>query len=80
LTVNSCIKQNIEVIDDSLKESRIVKLLENITDGSKILIFCQTKRGCDRLADVLKREKYQAISIHGDKSQSVKIPFFVLKL
>jgi superfamily II DNA/RNA helicase len=71
LAVNSSIKQNIEIVDESMKESRAVKLLENITDGSKILIFCQTKRACDRLADVLKRERYQAMSIHGDKSQSV---------
>lgn len=70
LAVNSSIKQNIEIVDESMKESRAVKLLENITDGSKILIFCQTKRACDRLADVLKRERYQAMSIHGDKSQS----------
>lgn len=60
-----------------MKESRMIKLLENITDGSKILIFCQTKRGCDRLADALKREKYQAISIHGDKSQNVMFNLFL---
>jgi superfamily II DNA/RNA helicase len=70
LAVNSCIKQNIEVLDGRLKEPRMLKLLENITDNSKILIFCQTKRGCDDLANALKREKFNSISIHGDKTQS----------
>jgi ATP-dependent RNA helicase DDX5/DBP2 len=69
LAVNHMIKQNIEVIDDRMKKSRLVKLLQTIMDGSKILIFCQTKRGCDSLARGLSMENWPVVAIHGDKSQ-----------
>ena len=41
-------------------------------DGSKILIFCQTKRGADQLASMLGSSNMNAVAIHGDKSQGVK--------
>jgi ATP-dependent RNA helicase DDX5/DBP2 len=47
LAVTSRIKQNVEVIDNSIKRYRITKVLEGAMDGSKILIFCQTKKGTD---------------------------------
>lgn len=79
LSVNIKIEQNIEVIDGSKKRYRILSLLENIMDGSKMLIFCQTKRGADSLTNMLGNYGLSAISIHGDKTQSVTItidPFF----
>lgn len=33
------------------------------------LVFLDTKRGVDNLNDFLNRRNYNAISIHGDKSQ-----------
>jgi len=85
LAVNNRIKQNIEVIENSNKRYRfyylkywnwllyrITKLLGNISDGSKILIFTQTKRSADYLSDDLCSNGLKAIAIHGDKSQSVK--------
>ena len=63
------IKQNIEIIDERMKKPRLVKLLQMIMDGSKIIIFCQTKRGCDHLARSLSMENWPALAIHGDKSQ-----------
>ena len=63
------IKQNIEVIDERMKRPRIIKLLQTIMDGSKMIIFCQTKRGCDNLARSLTMENWSALAIHGDKTQ-----------
>ncbi len=40
-------------------------------DGSKILIFTQTKRGADQLSEMLSSNGASAMSIHGDKTQSV---------
>ena len=34
------------------------------------MIFCQTKRGCDSLTSTLNQNGYQAVAIHGDKSQA----------
>jgi len=46
-------------------------LLEKISDGSKILIFTQTKKSADYLTDMLCSNGLKAIAIHGDKSQNV---------
>ena len=69
LAVNRMIKQNIEVVDERMKKPRLVKLLQTIMDGSKMIIFCQTKRGCDYLARALSMENWPAVAIHGDKTQ-----------
>lgn len=39
-------------------------------DGSKILIFTETKKGCDQVTKQLRMSGWPALSIHGDKSQS----------
>lgn len=41
--------QVVEVMQDFDKYPRIRKLLEAEMDGHKILIFCETKRGCDEV-------------------------------
>ena len=38
-------------------------------DGRRILIFCETKRGCDAVTRQLRQDGWPALSIHGDKSQ-----------
>jgi len=47
-----------------------VKLLEDIMDGSRILIFMDTKKGCDQVTRQLRMDGWPALSIHGDKSQA----------
>ncbi|OMO66308.1 hypothetical protein COLO4_30652 [Corchorus olitorius] len=49
---------------------RLVKLLEDIMDGSRILIFMDTKKGCDQVTRQLRMDGWPALSIHGDKSQA----------
>lgn len=46
-----------------------MKLVRGIYDGSKILIFCQTKKNSDWVSRTLQNEGFRAVSIHGDKSQ-----------
>jgi superfamily II DNA/RNA helicase len=50
--------------------SRLVKLLEDVMDGSRILIFMDTKKGCDQITRQLRMDGWPALSIHGDKSQA----------
>lgn len=38
-------------------------------DGNKILIFVETKKGCDQVNRQLRMDGWSALSIHGDKSQ-----------
>lgn len=39
-------------------------------DGSRLLIFLETKRGCDQVTRKLRLDGWPALSIHGDKSQA----------
>jgi len=48
----------------------LLKILSRIMDGSKILIFSDTKKNTDFLCRKLRESGYPALSIHGDKSQA----------
>lgn len=61
--------QHVEVITPSEKHRRLEQILRSQDSGSKVLIFCTTKRMCDTLARTLERQ-FGASAIHGDKSQS----------
>ena len=38
-------------------------------DGRRVLIFSETKKGCDAVTRQLRMDGWPALSIHGDKSQ-----------
>jgi ATP-dependent RNA helicase DDX5/DBP2 len=59
----------VEVITPSEKLRRLEQILRSHDSGSKILIFCTTKRMCDQLSRTLDRH-FGAAAIHGDKSQN----------
>lgn len=50
------------------KQRRLEQILRSQERGSKIIIFCSTKRLCDQLARSMGRA-FGAAAIHGDKSQ-----------
>lgn len=49
---------------------RLIKLLKEMMDGSRILIFMETKKGCDQVTRQLRMDGWPALSIHGDKNQA----------
>merc|ERR1711933_222129 len=51
------------------KRARLKRLLEKVMDGSKILIFAQSKRDCDELTREMRLDGWPALCIHGDKKQ-----------
>lgn len=69
LCANKSITQYVEVVAVSEKQRRLEQILCSQEPGSKILVFCSTKRMCDQLARSLARQ-FGAAAIHGDKSQS----------
>ncbi|GAA0142798.1 RNA helicase [Lithospermum erythrorhizon] len=69
LKANHSIQQRVEIISENKKYSKLVTLLEDIMDGSRILIFLDTKKGCDQITRQLRMDGWPALSIHGDKSQ-----------
>jgi ATP-dependent RNA helicase DDX5/DBP2 len=59
----------VEVISHGEKSRRLEQILRSQEPGSRIIIFCSTKRMCDQLARNLSRQ-FGAAAIHGDKSQA----------
>ncbi|KAI8529077.1 hypothetical protein RHMOL_Rhmol12G0197600 [Rhododendron molle] len=70
LKANQSINQVIEVVTEMEKYNRLVRLLNEVMDGSRILIFTQTKKGCDQVTRQMRMDGWPALSIHGDKNQS----------
>jgi ATP-dependent RNA helicase DDX5/DBP2 len=63
------IRQYVEVVQEHDKRARLKRLLEKVMDGSKILIFCGTKRDGDQLTREMRLDGWPALCIHGDKKQ-----------
>ena len=60
--------QYVEVVPQMEKQRRLEQILRAQERGSKVIIFCSTKRLCDQLAHSIGRS-FAAAAIHGDKSQ-----------
>ncbi|WCJ21040.1 DEAD-box ATP-dependent RNA helicase 14 [Euphorbia peplus] len=69
LVANKSITQYVEVLAPMEKHRRLEQIIRSQEPGSKIIIFCSTKKMCDQLARNLTRQ-FGAAAIHGDKSQS----------
>jgi superfamily II DNA/RNA helicase len=67
--VNKAVTQLIKVVSPKEKYGTLLRLIRGIYDGSKILVFCQTKKTSDWVSRSLQTEGYRSIAIHGDKSQ-----------
>merc|ERR1712063_238185 len=63
------IRQYVEVVAEADKRARLKRLLDKVMDGSKILIFAQTKRDGDQLTREMRLDGWPALCIHGDKKQ-----------
>jgi superfamily II DNA/RNA helicase len=74
LSANHNIQQKIEIVDESEKLPFLMKILRDVlTRDSKIVIFTETKRGCEALCRELREERLPAASLHGDKTQRVSL-------
>ncbi|KAK9278514.1 hypothetical protein L1049_028081 [Liquidambar formosana] len=70
LKANHSINQVVEVVTEVEKYNRLIQLLKELMDGSRILIFMETKKGCDQVTRHLRMDGWPALSIHGDKNQA----------
>ncbi|GMP30293.1 hypothetical protein CsSME_00005024 [Camellia sinensis var. sinensis] len=68
LVANKAITQYVEILSPMEKHRRLEQILRSQEPGSKIIIFCSTKKMCDQLSRSLIRQ-FGAAAIHGDKSQ-----------
>ncbi len=71
LRANDKIHQIVEVVGDYDKYPRLLHHLEqHRRDGSKVIIFVETKKGCDQLTRSIRGQGFNARCIHGDKTQA----------
>ena len=70
LKANHRIEQRFEFPSEFEKYPRLLEILKKEMDGRRILIFSETKKGCDTLTRQLRQYGWPALSIHGDKSQN----------
>lgn len=68
LVANKSITQNVEIVSPMEKQRRVEQIVRSQEPGSKIIIFCSTKKMCDQLTRSLSR-LFGTAAIHGDKSQ-----------
>merc|ERR1719309_579901 len=71
LVANSNIEQVVRVCDSGDKMNMLVKELSD-AERQKTLVFTQTKARADVVTRVLRRNRFRALAIHGDKSQSMR--------
>jgi len=71
LAANGKIKQYVEFVEEYKKFDMLMRILGTISriPTSKVVVFAQTKRGCESLYVQLRSKQWPVESIHGDKSQ-----------
>ncbi|KAK2989740.1 hypothetical protein RJ640_030233 [Escallonia rubra] len=69
LKANQSINQIVEIVTEVEKYNRLIRLLKELMVGSRVLIFVETKKGCDQVTRQLRMDGWPALSIHGDKKQ-----------
>lgn len=72
LSANHNILQIVDVCDENEKDERLMKILSDIANENdrKTIIFVETKRRADEITRTVNRRGFNAVSIHGDKSQN----------
>jgi len=70
LTSNQNIQQIVHLVPERCKREWLVPVLFDIIgQETKTLIFCQTKRNCEKISQFLSHNKLSCMAIHGDKTQ-----------
>lgn len=69
LVANEDVEQRVMVITESEKESKLNEVLKELPESYKTIVFFQTKRQCQYIADVLWEGGARVDALHGDKEQ-----------
>jgi ATP-dependent RNA helicase DDX5/DBP2 len=70
LSANHKVHQKFLFIQENEKDKKLLEIIEEVMDGSKILIFASTKKTCDDICKMLREDGWPSLAIHGDKLQS----------
>lgn len=72
LAANHNILQIVDVCDENEKDEKLMKILGEIANehDRKTIIFVETKRRADEITRTVNRRGFNAVALHGDKSQN----------
>ncbi|MFK7902890.1 MAG: DEAD/DEAH box helicase, partial [Nitratireductor sp.] len=66
------IEQGVMHVNAGIKISAVIHILK-AHENKRVIMFCRTKRGADKVVKRLKHEKLIAAAIHGNKSQNQRV-------
>lgn len=71
LAANHDVMQIVEVLDDRVRDARLVALLEKYHKSrrNRVLVFVLYKKEATRVESMLQRRGWNVVAVHGDKSQ-----------
>ncbi len=62
----------IVAVDKADKRKALLRMLQEVPENGRTLVFTRTKHGADKLAFFLRREGLNVSALHGDKSQDAR--------
>jgi superfamily II DNA/RNA helicase len=69
LSANTAISQEFFNLSDDEKDNKLLRILYDMEEGSKIIIFANTKHRINNLQKTLWNSGYDCVAMHGDKAQ-----------
>jgi len=69
LAANKAVTQEFFKLDDDEKENKLWRILYDMGDNTKIIIFGNTKNRINKLQKAVWDAGYDCIAMHGDKTQ-----------
>merc|ERR1719440_1531676 len=69
LSANKAVSQEFFKLDDDEKENKLWRILYDMGDNTKIIIFGNTKNRINKLQKAVWNQGYDCIAMHGDKTQ-----------
>jgi len=69
LAANKAVTQTFIAAQDDEKDKRLYDLLLTLDEGSSVVIFANTKRRVDFIANTFWQEGFSTCAVHGDKAQ-----------
>ncbi|MEZ5962591.1 MAG: DEAD/DEAH box helicase [Planctomycetota bacterium] len=71
-TTVELVEQRVHFVAKAEKPALLARLLDD-SEIERVLVFTRTKHGADRVAKQLRKQHFEAESIHGDKSQTARV-------
>jgi len=69
LSANKAVSQEFFALDDDEKENKLWRILYDMGEKTKIIIFANTKNRINKLQKEVWKNGYDCIAMHGDKTQ-----------